>query len=109
LSPLSTRLSRPLHLREERLLALLDLLGREIRHCGGGEGVRAISSTVTARSPTAEDDMGTRTIEAELLDLEKRYWQAIKDKDKDVEAEMRLTAVRLFWKRSGPVSHAAMT
>jgi uncharacterized protein (TIGR02246 family) len=33
--------------------------------------------------------MGTRTIEAELLDLEKRYWQAIKDKD--VDAAMRLT------------------
>jgi hypothetical protein len=32
--------------------------------------------------------MGTRTIEAELLDLEKRYWQAIKDKD--VDAAMRL-------------------
>jgi ketosteroid isomerase-like protein len=33
--------------------------------------------------------MGTRTIEAELLDLEKRFWQAIKDKD--VDAAMRLT------------------
>jgi hypothetical protein len=27
--------------------------------------------------------MGTQTIEAELLDLEKRYWQAIKDQDVD--------------------------
>lgn len=33
--------------------------------------------------------MATTTIEAELLDLEKRYWQAIKDQD--VEAAMRLT------------------
>jgi hypothetical protein len=32
--------------------------------------------------------MATRTIESELLDLEKRYWQAIKDKDAD-------TAMRL--------------
>lgn len=34
--------------------------------------------------------MTTRTLEAELLDLEKRYWQAIKDQDAD--AAMRLTA-----------------
>jgi hypothetical protein len=27
--------------------------------------------------------MATQTIEAELLDLEKRYWQAIKDQDVD--------------------------
>jgi uncharacterized protein (TIGR02246 family) len=33
--------------------------------------------------------MGTKTIEAELLELEKRYWQAIKDRD--VDAAMRLT------------------
>lgn len=33
--------------------------------------------------------MTTQTIEAELLALEKRYWQAIKDKD--AEAAMRLT------------------
>jgi uncharacterized protein (TIGR02246 family) len=33
--------------------------------------------------------MGTQTIEAEVLDLEKRYWQAIKDQD--VDAAMRLT------------------
>jgi uncharacterized protein (TIGR02246 family) len=33
--------------------------------------------------------MATKTIEAELLDLEKRYWQAIKDQD--VDAAMRLT------------------
>ena len=31
----------------------------------------------------------TQTIEAELLGLEKRYWQAIKDKD--IDAAMRLT------------------
>jgi Domain of unknown function (DUF4440) len=33
--------------------------------------------------------MTTKTIEAELLDLEKRYWQALKDQD--VDAAMRLT------------------
>jgi hypothetical protein len=33
--------------------------------------------------------MATTTIEAELLDLEKRYWQALKDQD--VDAAMRLT------------------
>jgi ketosteroid isomerase-like protein len=33
--------------------------------------------------------MATKTIEAELLDLEKRYWQALKDQD--VDATMRLT------------------
>ncbi len=33
--------------------------------------------------------MATRTIEAELLDLERRYWQAIQDQD--VDAAMRLT------------------
>lgn len=33
--------------------------------------------------------MTTQTIEAELLGLEKRYWQAIKDKDADTA--MRLT------------------
>jgi hypothetical protein len=33
--------------------------------------------------------MATKTIETELLELEKRYWQAIKDQD--VEAAMRLT------------------
>jgi ketosteroid isomerase-like protein len=33
--------------------------------------------------------MATQTIEVELLALEKRYWQAIKDKD--VDAAMRLT------------------
>jgi uncharacterized protein (TIGR02246 family) len=33
--------------------------------------------------------MTTNTVEAELLDLEKRFWQAIKDKDGD--AAMRLT------------------
>jgi ketosteroid isomerase-like protein len=33
--------------------------------------------------------MATMTIEAELLDLEKRYWQAIKDQD--VDAALRLT------------------
>jgi uncharacterized protein (TIGR02246 family) len=33
--------------------------------------------------------MATKTIEAELLDLEQRYWQAIKDQD--VDAAMRLT------------------
>ena len=33
--------------------------------------------------------MATKAIEAELLDLEKRYWQAIKDQD--VDAAMRLT------------------
>jgi hypothetical protein len=27
--------------------------------------------------------MATKAIEAELLDLEKRYWQAIKDQDVD--------------------------
>jgi hypothetical protein len=36
-----------------------------------------------------EADMTTATIESELLDLEKRYWQAIKDKD--VDAALRLT------------------
>jgi ketosteroid isomerase-like protein len=33
--------------------------------------------------------MATQTIEQELIDLEKQYWQAIKDKD--VDAAMRLT------------------
>lgn len=33
--------------------------------------------------------MTTRTLEAELLDMERRYWQAIKDQD--VDAAMRLT------------------
>jgi ketosteroid isomerase-like protein len=33
--------------------------------------------------------MATKTIESELLGLEKRYWQAIKDKD--IDAAMRLT------------------
>jgi limonene-1,2-epoxide hydrolase len=33
--------------------------------------------------------MTTQTIEAELLDLEKRFWQALKDKD--VDAATRLT------------------
>jgi ketosteroid isomerase-like protein len=33
--------------------------------------------------------MATQTIEAELLDLEKSYWQALKDQD--VDAAMRLT------------------
>jgi hypothetical protein len=33
--------------------------------------------------------MGTQTIEAELLDLEKRFWQAIKDRN--VDAAVRLT------------------
>ena len=33
--------------------------------------------------------MATLTIEAELLDLEKRYWQALKDQD--VDAALRLT------------------
>jgi uncharacterized protein (TIGR02246 family) len=33
--------------------------------------------------------MATATIEAEVLDLEKRYWQALKDQD--VDAAMRLT------------------
>jgi len=33
--------------------------------------------------------MATKTIKAELLDLEKRYWQAMKDQD--VDAAMRLT------------------
>lgn len=33
--------------------------------------------------------MATKTVEQELLALEKQYWQAIKDKD--VEAAMRLT------------------
>jgi uncharacterized protein (TIGR02246 family) len=33
--------------------------------------------------------MATKTIETELLDLEKRYWQAMKDKD--VDAAVRLT------------------
>lgn len=33
--------------------------------------------------------MATQTIETELLDLEKRYWQAIKDRDAD--AAIRLT------------------
>ena len=36
-----------------------------------------------------ETDMTTGTVEAELLGLENRYWQAIQDKD--VEAAMRLT------------------
>ncbi|MGH7518378.1 MAG: nuclear transport factor 2 family protein, partial [Gemmatimonadales bacterium] len=40
-------------------------------------------------SSTREVNMATKTIEAELLDLEKRYWQAIKDQD--VDAAMRLT------------------
>src|SRR6266508_4514922 len=34
-------------------------------------------------------DMTTQTIEQELMDLEKQYWQAIQDKD--VNAAMRLT------------------
>jgi limonene-1,2-epoxide hydrolase len=33
--------------------------------------------------------MATQTIEAELLELEKRFWQAIKDRD--VDAAVRLT------------------
>jgi hypothetical protein len=33
--------------------------------------------------------MATRTIEAELLDLERRYWQALKDRD--VESAVRST------------------
>jgi hypothetical protein len=33
--------------------------------------------------------MGTKTIETELLELERRYWQALKDTD--VDAAMRLT------------------
>jgi hypothetical protein len=33
--------------------------------------------------------MGTKTVEAELLDLEKRYWQALKDQD--VKTAMSLT------------------
>jgi uncharacterized protein (TIGR02246 family) len=33
--------------------------------------------------------MRTKTVEAELLDLEKRYWQALKDQD--VDAATRLT------------------
>jgi hypothetical protein len=33
--------------------------------------------------------MGTKTIEAELLELEKRYWQALKDSD--VDTAIRLT------------------
>jgi ketosteroid isomerase-like protein len=33
--------------------------------------------------------MGTKTIEAELLELENQYWQALKDTD--VDAAMRLT------------------
>jgi uncharacterized protein (TIGR02246 family) len=33
--------------------------------------------------------MATRTIEAEILDHEKRYWQALKDQD--VDAVLRLT------------------
>jgi uncharacterized protein (TIGR02246 family) len=33
--------------------------------------------------------MATKTIEAEVLDLEKRYWQALKDQD--VDAALRLT------------------
>jgi ketosteroid isomerase-like protein len=33
--------------------------------------------------------MATKTIESELLGLEKRYWQAVKDKD--IDAAMRLT------------------
>lgn len=33
--------------------------------------------------------MTTKTVEAELLELEKRYWQAIKDRD--VDAAIRLT------------------
>jgi hypothetical protein len=41
-----------------------------------------------ARSPQ-EVSMATKTIEAELLDLEKRYWQAIQDQDVDVA--IRLT------------------
>jgi hypothetical protein len=36
-----------------------------------------------------EVDMASKTIEQELLGLEKEYWQAIKDKD--VDAAMRLT------------------
>jgi ketosteroid isomerase-like protein len=36
--------------------------------------------------------MATKTIEAELLELEQRYWQAIKDQD--VDAAMRLTDER---------------
>jgi hypothetical protein len=31
-----------------------------------------------------EVNMATTTIEAELLDLEKRYWQALKDQDVDM-------------------------
>jgi ketosteroid isomerase-like protein len=33
--------------------------------------------------------MGSKTIEAELLELEQRYWQALKDRD--VDTAMRLT------------------
>ena len=33
--------------------------------------------------------MSNKTTEQELLDLEKQYWQAIKDRD--IEAAMRLT------------------
>src|SRR6185369_12454960 len=40
-------------------------------------------------SVTEEADMTTKKIQKELMELEKRYWQAIKDKDAD--AAMRLT------------------
>jgi ketosteroid isomerase-like protein len=36
-----------------------------------------------------EADMATKTVEKELLDLEKQYWQAIKDND--IDAALRLT------------------
>jgi hypothetical protein len=38
--------------------------------------------------------MSNKTTEQELLDLEKQYWQAIKDKD--IEAAMRLTDETCF-------------
>jgi hypothetical protein len=42
-----------------------------------------------ARANAKEADMTTKSVEKELVELEKQYWQAIKDKDAD--AAMRLS------------------
>jgi hypothetical protein len=58
---------------------------------------------IVKQAKRPEDSMTTKTIEQELLEMEKQYWQAIKDKDAPTAA--RLTDARCIVTGAQGVRH----
>src|ERR1041384_8223687 len=59
---------------------------RQMAHVPGTKSTQSLQREIIYEG---EADMATKTLEKELLELEKQYWQAIKDKD--VDTAMRLS------------------